>query len=239
MLLIMLALYFAPAIVAHSRKHRQSLAIAVLNLFLGWTILGWVIALVWAVMNPAPVAAPIASTSDQQPGPAAPAGVPPELTMAERVREAFPPVQVGDTKISPWAIAGLFGLVGLAIFMVAELPRFYSPEEREPAIETPPAYLAAAAAQQSFCQTATAVIRQRYSGADRIALNADQPIQVTTGAGGWVLTCPVKIGKDRGWANVTAQCESATSATCVDPYHVSVGGKPLKAANAPLAAQGR
>ena len=41
-------LYFIPAIVAESRKHRNKSAILILNLLLGWTFLGWVIALVWA-----------------------------------------------------------------------------------------------------------------------------------------------------------------------------------------------
>ena len=41
-------LYFIPAIVAESRKHRNSSAILILNLLLGWTFLGWVIALVWS-----------------------------------------------------------------------------------------------------------------------------------------------------------------------------------------------
>ena len=45
---LILALYFAPAIEAHRRKHRNRGAIRVLNLLLGWTVLGWVIALVWA-----------------------------------------------------------------------------------------------------------------------------------------------------------------------------------------------
>jgi|SRR6185312_1958262 len=41
-------IYFAPALVAHSRKKRNFSAILVLNLLTGWTFLGWVIALVWA-----------------------------------------------------------------------------------------------------------------------------------------------------------------------------------------------
>jgi len=47
-------LYFWPAIVA--RKKRNLWAIFVLNLLLGWTLVGWVIALVWACMveTPAP-----------------------------------------------------------------------------------------------------------------------------------------------------------------------------------------
>jgi hypothetical protein len=42
------ALYFIPAIVAGIRHHRNEMAIFMLNLFLGWTLVGWVAALVWA-----------------------------------------------------------------------------------------------------------------------------------------------------------------------------------------------
>jgi hypothetical protein len=41
-------LYFIPAVVAVRRHHRQRLAITVLNVLLGWTLIGWVVALVWA-----------------------------------------------------------------------------------------------------------------------------------------------------------------------------------------------
>lgn len=41
-------LYFLPAVVASARRHHQTGAIFVLNLFLGWTFLGWIAALVWA-----------------------------------------------------------------------------------------------------------------------------------------------------------------------------------------------
>ena len=44
-------LYMLPALVAHHRGHRQTKAIAVLNIFLGWTVLGWIVALVWAMMD--------------------------------------------------------------------------------------------------------------------------------------------------------------------------------------------
>lgn len=42
------ALYFLPFILAKSRKHHQSDAILLTNLFLGWTALGWVVAMIWA-----------------------------------------------------------------------------------------------------------------------------------------------------------------------------------------------
>jgi len=43
------AIYFLPFLIAFIRSHIDSLAIFILNLFLGWTFFGWVVALVWAV----------------------------------------------------------------------------------------------------------------------------------------------------------------------------------------------
>lgn len=43
-----ICVYLLPAIVAEKRKHHNTLAIFVFNLLLGWTFLGWVLALVWA-----------------------------------------------------------------------------------------------------------------------------------------------------------------------------------------------
>ncbi|OFA04832.1 superinfection immunity protein [Duganella sp. HH101] len=43
-----IAFYMLPLIVAMNRKHVNTTAIAVLNVLLGWTLLGWVGALVWA-----------------------------------------------------------------------------------------------------------------------------------------------------------------------------------------------
>lgn len=42
--------YFLPAVVA--RKHRQASAIFLLNLFTGWTLIGWLAALIWAMTAP-------------------------------------------------------------------------------------------------------------------------------------------------------------------------------------------
>ena len=46
---IVLFLYFIPAMVA--RKHKNHPAILVLNLLLGWTVLGWIGALIWALTD--------------------------------------------------------------------------------------------------------------------------------------------------------------------------------------------
>jgi hypothetical protein len=49
--LILLGLYFLPAIVAASRHTHNATGIFMLNLFLGWTGIGWVIALCLALFS--------------------------------------------------------------------------------------------------------------------------------------------------------------------------------------------
>lgn len=44
-------IYFVPSFVATSRSHPQENAIIVLNLLLGWTLIGWVVSLTWSVMS--------------------------------------------------------------------------------------------------------------------------------------------------------------------------------------------
>lgn len=47
--------YFLPSIVAFARGKRDAASIFVLNLLLGWTAIGWVVALVWALKHDVPV----------------------------------------------------------------------------------------------------------------------------------------------------------------------------------------
>lgn len=42
------AIYFLPNWIASGRNHPNKNSIFVLNLILGWTLVGWVVALVWA-----------------------------------------------------------------------------------------------------------------------------------------------------------------------------------------------
>lgn len=49
LLVILAVVYFAPTIIAVRGDHKNQGAIAVLNLLLGWTFLGWVAAMVWSV----------------------------------------------------------------------------------------------------------------------------------------------------------------------------------------------
>jgi hypothetical protein len=41
-------LYFLPTLVALLREKRDKLSIFLVNLFLGWSVIGWIVALVWA-----------------------------------------------------------------------------------------------------------------------------------------------------------------------------------------------
>ena len=54
---LVLALYFLPTIVALARSHHNAVAIFLLNLLLGWTGLGWIVALVWSATNRRPAGA--------------------------------------------------------------------------------------------------------------------------------------------------------------------------------------
>lgn len=41
--------YFIPAFVAWKRRHHQTMAIAALNLFAGWTVIGWIGSFIWSL----------------------------------------------------------------------------------------------------------------------------------------------------------------------------------------------
>jgi len=44
----LLVLYLVPMADAYDRAHPKIVSIALLNIFFGWTIIGWVVAFVWA-----------------------------------------------------------------------------------------------------------------------------------------------------------------------------------------------
>ena len=46
---LIFAFYFTPTLIAFLKQRRNKLAIFLLNLLLGWTVLGWVVSLVWSV----------------------------------------------------------------------------------------------------------------------------------------------------------------------------------------------
>ena len=52
---ICLGMYLLPSIIAAIRKHRNFGALLALNIFLGWTVFGWVGALVWSLIRQTPI----------------------------------------------------------------------------------------------------------------------------------------------------------------------------------------
>lgn len=54
-LLMILSLYLLPFIIAKSRGMANRWSIFFLNLFLGWTLIGWVVSLCWSVAGTAEI----------------------------------------------------------------------------------------------------------------------------------------------------------------------------------------
>ena len=44
---LIIMLYFLPALIGSSRK--DAVGICLLNVFLGWTLIGWIAAFIWAI----------------------------------------------------------------------------------------------------------------------------------------------------------------------------------------------
>ena len=69
---VLLLAYFTPVLIAVLRKHRFTTAIGLINFLLGWTIVGWMAAIVWAVNkdvretaeDPEPMAEPLYSMNE-------------------------------------------------------------------------------------------------------------------------------------------------------------------------------
>ena len=45
---LVLLVYFSPSFVAFQKDHSKSMKIFLVNLFLGWTILPWIVCVIWA-----------------------------------------------------------------------------------------------------------------------------------------------------------------------------------------------
>ena len=56
--LIVIPVYFVPAVVANRRKAEHEVSIFWVNLLLGWTVLGWLAVLFWTVAETKPRAVP-------------------------------------------------------------------------------------------------------------------------------------------------------------------------------------
>ena len=72
---VVLTLYFTPSIIAKSRDHHQFATILVLNIFLGWTFIGWVVCLAMALSATNKGGTPVTQVGPPPPSPATvPAG---------------------------------------------------------------------------------------------------------------------------------------------------------------------
>ncbi len=52
LMVFFVAAYFIPSVVAFKRTHHSKGAILTLNILLGWSGIGWIVALVWAMAYP-------------------------------------------------------------------------------------------------------------------------------------------------------------------------------------------
>jgi len=49
LLALIVALYMLPSLIAFSRDHPHRRVLMLLNILLGWTLIGWIMIFVWAV----------------------------------------------------------------------------------------------------------------------------------------------------------------------------------------------
>ncbi len=52
LLVFSIGIYFLPSFIAIDRDHPNTISIIVINLLFGWTLIGWLICLVWAFSSP-------------------------------------------------------------------------------------------------------------------------------------------------------------------------------------------
>lgn len=99
-----LGVYLLPGLVAGVRRHKHAFLILLLNLVLGWTVLGWVAAMIWSLVIPKTDPAAFAAAKDMQgyPGPtpqyATPGArySPPPVRPAQNYAPAASPVSRGE-----------------------------------------------------------------------------------------------------------------------------------------------
>ncbi len=48
-MMVLMLVYLLPTLIAAARRTQNRIAILSLNLLLGWTLIGWVVALVWSL----------------------------------------------------------------------------------------------------------------------------------------------------------------------------------------------
>jgi len=51
LLMLVLFLYLLPTLIAYGREHLHRQDIAVINILIGWTLIGWIIVFLWAALG--------------------------------------------------------------------------------------------------------------------------------------------------------------------------------------------
>ena len=119
---VLLCIYVSPTLLALVRQTPMVVLICVLNVFLGWTIIGWFAALALAMLLPrAGATAPMAGSPTPEPGAA---------TAATTSAISLPPAQEGEFQIDPMRVAAL-SLFAPLLYQYWWLWRFFKLAQRE------------------------------------------------------------------------------------------------------------
>ena len=65
---MLIGFYIFPTVLAYFRHHHNLLAIGATNLLVGWTGIGWIASLIWALTKPAPQPQPVKYGFKSRPG---------------------------------------------------------------------------------------------------------------------------------------------------------------------------
>jgi hypothetical protein len=49
-LILIVFIYMLPSLIAYSREHPHRDLVVVFNIFLGWTLIGWIVVFLWAAL---------------------------------------------------------------------------------------------------------------------------------------------------------------------------------------------
>ena len=52
LVILIVAIYMLPTLIAYGRDHPRRSTIGLVNVLFGWTLLGWLVAFVWALVGP-------------------------------------------------------------------------------------------------------------------------------------------------------------------------------------------
>lgn len=47
-LVLLIGLYFLPVIIAYRKNHQAIVGIIIVNIIVGWTLIGWIVCLIWS-----------------------------------------------------------------------------------------------------------------------------------------------------------------------------------------------